>query len=251
MEKTSVTRLAQRGVLGILVFLLSSTLVHAATYFVRTDGNNNNPGTTNGSGGAWRTIDWAADHVSPGDTVRVQAGTYSERVTPGVNGTSVNSTVTFVADGAVTVCGWNFANNSYIRVIGFIIDTNAGCTQATGCVVIDFTNNYLEFWHNTLRDATESGFYIGVSDLINNSLIIGNTLSNFGIGNGSGMAVGIRGNNNLIAYNEIYNSHPDAFLMAGANNRWINNYVHDLSEASGGHSDIFQAGSSTAGWRIS
>ena len=84
----NVPRLAQRGVLAVAVLLLSSAVAHAATYYVRTDGNDGNDGSTNTSGGAWRTINWAVDHASAGDVVRVQTGTYSERVSPGVSGSA-------------------------------------------------------------------------------------------------------------------------------------------------------------------
>lgn len=232
-----------------IFLLLMANCTNAANYYVRTDGSNSNTGTTNNTDGAWQTIDYAADHVSPGDVVRVQAGTYSERVTPGIKGTDVNTTVTFVADGTVVVCGWDLTSSEYIRIIGFTMDTDAGsCSMSNGCVMLGGINSHLEFWNNTFRDGYYNGIRIGVNDVIHNSLIIGNTLYNFGVGNGSGVAIGIRGNNNLIAYNEIYNSHPDAFTIFGSGNRWTNNYIHDLSEASGGHSDIFQTGSSTNGW---
>ncbi len=234
-----------------LLLLLAAPAAQAATYYVRTDGNNTNTGLTNTSGGAWRTIDWAADHVSAGDVVRVQPGTYEERVTPAVNGTSVANTVTFMADGAVTVCGFDFTGNSFIRVIGFVMDSDQGsCNMQSGVVLICGTVSYLEFWNNTIRNGIGNGIRCGYgcTGVINNSLIIGNTLANFGIGNGSGMAVGTVGDNSLIAYNEVYNSHPDGFLIMGSHNRWIGNYTHDFSEASGGHSDVFQTGSNNRGW---
>ena len=233
---------------GILVLLCLAPLGPMATYYVRTDGNNSNLGTTNGSGGAWRTIDWAADHVSPGDVVRVQAGTYSERVTPGVNGTSVTNRVTFVADGAVTVCGWTFRQSQ--------LHQGDRVRHRHECRLLTEFGLRRDRWHQQLPGVLEQRLQrrdrkaasVSASQIvINNSLVIGNTFTNFGIGNGSGMAVGIRGNNNVIAYNEIFNSHPDAFLIAALYNRWINNYIHDLTEASGGHSDVFQAGSSTLG----
>ena len=89
-----------------------------------------------------------------------------------------------------------------------------------------------------MQDAVYNGIQCGIGSngKYHNSLIIGNIFKNLGIGNGFGVAVETRGDNNLVAYNEIYNSHPDAFLMFGSNNRWVNNYIHDLSEVSGGHS---------------
>ena len=247
MLRRIVSGPVQQGMFGILVFPLCSTGAYGETYYVRTDGNNGNLGTANASAGSWRSIDWAADHVSAGDVVRVQAGTYSERVTPSRNGSSVTNMVTFVAEGSVTMCGWDFDNNSYIKVIGFIIDSDAGCSQNNGGVNIGGTNSYLEFWHNTFRDARYGGIRMQLTDRLNNSLVIGNTFSNFGIGNGSGMAVSTAGTHSLFGYNEMYNLHPDGFGINGTYNRWINNYSHDLSEASGGHSDVFQFGSHPLG----
>lgn len=253
MTMLNMPKAVKVGSLLFFLLLFFAAVGNAATYYVRTDGSNSNNGSTNRANGAWRDIDFAADHVSAGDVVRVQVGTYGERVTPAINGSSVSNTVTFVADGSVTVCGFDFSGNHYIRVIGFTIDTDAGgCIKNNGCVNLSGLNAYLEFWNNTFRDANYNGIRgLGApsaSNYTSNSLIIGNTFLNFGIGNGSGVAVCFPSDNNLIAYNEVYNVHPDAFYMFASNTRWLNNYTHDLSEASGGHSDVFQNGANYLGW---
>ena len=53
MEK----RVLRQAVLSILVLMLSSSAVSAATLYVRVDGSNNNTGLANSSGSAWGTID--------------------------------------------------------------------------------------------------------------------------------------------------------------------------------------------------
>jgi len=220
-------------------------------YYVSVTGSDSNSGIQSSP---WRTIQYAANSVSAGDTIRVQPGTYAERVNLRVNGTAVNNTVTFVADGAATVCGFDFNNNHYIRVIGLTIDADAGgCMNSYGCVTVSGINTYLEFWNNTFRDAIYNGIRGGgrasATNYMSNSLIIGNTFFNFGVGNGGGVAIVFPSDHNLIAYNEVYNSHPDAFYMLASNTRWLNNYTHDLSEASGGHSDVFQNGANYFGWQ--
>lgn len=237
-----------RKALICLVLLLCAPNAWGAIYYVRTDGNDGNDGLSNAAGGAWLTIDHAADTVSAGDTIRVQAGTYAERVTPGVDGTSGNL-ITFVADGLVTMCGFDLTNNDYLRIIGFTMDTETGaCEINNACVNLSGTNTYLEFWNNTLQNATYNGIRTGAGVAINNSLIVGNTFTSFGIGNYSGVAVQIRGSNNLVAHNTIYHVDPDAFTMIGTYNRWINNYTYDILEEGAGHPDIFQTGSSNEGW---
>jgi hypothetical protein len=69
----------------------------ASVYYVRTDGSDFNAGTTDTSGGAWRTIGKAAAHpaLAAGDTVYVRAGTFQEYVTLTRSG-SVTSRINWI-----------------------------------------------------------------------------------------------------------------------------------------------------------
>jgi hypothetical protein len=62
------------------------------TYFVSTAGSDSNPGTYELP---WRTIQHAANTVQPGDTVEVEAGTYSEIVTMVTSGNATQGYITF------------------------------------------------------------------------------------------------------------------------------------------------------------
>jgi hypothetical protein len=247
--------LARRGATSIVVFLLSATVAHGATYYVRADGNNGNDGLSNSPGGAWLTVDWAADHVQAGDTVRIQQGTYPEIVSQTRNG-SAGATITFVGDGAATVCGWTFNNNSYVRLVGLVLDSNAGgCTARDRVVSLLGTNTYLEFWHNTVRDGGDGIGMSQLTDRFNSSVMIGNTLTDLGTSRAFGFcasAVVTQGTHSLMAYNNIGPIDCDGFAVNGTHNRWINNYLHDIRETSGGHSDFFQFGSHPLGlsWNI-
>ena len=58
--------------LGCLLALLASAC-SAATYYVSTQGSDNNPGT---SQSPWATLQHAVDTIAPGDNILVESGTY-------------------------------------------------------------------------------------------------------------------------------------------------------------------------------
>lgn len=57
--------------------LMPAVAAHAATYYVATNGNNSNPGT---SSSPWRTVAHAGSRMVAGDTTYVKGGVYNEGV---------------------------------------------------------------------------------------------------------------------------------------------------------------------------
>lgn len=235
----------------LILCLLVSITANAATYYVRTDGNNGNAGTANTSGGAWLTIDYAADNVTAGDTVRVQAGTYAENPTPSDNG-SIGNYVTFIADGAVTSDGFEFVDgNTYIRVIGFILDATIVSPTQNGVNNFAGTTSFIEFWHCEVRNGNDSAFRGGVGVRSDKLLLIGNYLHDFGVtGDGGAVAITIAGDDQLVLGNTVANSYPDGVMVFGDRKRYLNNYFYGLNESQGGHTDVFQTGGggNALGW---
>lgn len=105
--------------------------VTAPVYYVATTGNDSNPGTQSLP---FATIQQAANIVTPGATVYVQAGTYSSgEILTSVSGTPT-AHIRFVANGAVYVkttgaatCWGVFGN--YTDIIGFDISGDASATS--------------------------------------------------------------------------------------------------------------------------
>ena len=63
----------------VLAGLLAFTPAWATDYYVRTDGNDSNLGTTNTAGGAFRTLGKCSTTLVAGDRCLIQPGTYRER----------------------------------------------------------------------------------------------------------------------------------------------------------------------------
>ncbi len=82
---------------SVCVAFLSSGIAQAATYYVATNGSDNNNG---GTGSPWQTIGKANGMVQPGDTVRIRSGTYpgiANQIRPAISGAS-SQPITYTAD---------------------------------------------------------------------------------------------------------------------------------------------------------
>ncbi|MFZ9093051.1 MAG: right-handed parallel beta-helix repeat-containing protein, partial [Planctomycetaceae bacterium] len=111
------------------------------TYYVdKAVGNNANLGTSEGSGNAWETMDYAANQVVPGDIVYVKASAdYTENVDFVTSGSStdpirwVGYTTTTTDQGKATVDGgstlscFTFTTNGAYQIFeNFIIKNSVG-----------------------------------------------------------------------------------------------------------------------------
>ena len=111
---------------------LSPALAQGLSFYVSTTGNDANPGTITDP---WRTIQHAANVVTPGSTVYVRGGLYHEKVSINVSGSAAGGYITFqsypgetaVLDGTglkvpADPNGMFFiSNQSYIVIKGFEI----------------------------------------------------------------------------------------------------------------------------------
>ena len=220
------------------MFLLSSTVAYGATYYVRTDGNNANAGTTNSAAGAWRTIDWAADHVGAGDTVRAQNGTYPEVVTAGAPWVARKPHHLRGRWGRHKLrLGHQRRLHSSRRV------HRRRWTQSADGFYLQ-NADYVELWHNTIQNfendsiRTDSG---GRQFQSNNCIFIGNVIKYSGYKDFQ-----VRGNNNVIAYNESAYPEIDFIYLFGQRNRLLNNYSHNVNADPSSHTDFIQSGSDSS-----
>lgn len=225
----------------LLALLFTGCLLQAATYYVRTDGNNSNAGTSNTSGGAWLTIDYAADHVSAGDTVRIAAGIYLESVTPGVSGSEGNY-ITFVADsgpGTVTNTSWTISGRQYLRLVNLTVDAGSATDW-----IRSYGSHYIEVWHCEFKRGFD-GIHQDhgtKANYGNNSLFIGNRFYGTLDPGGEAKFFEIRGTNNIVAHNTMSGQNADSIYWFGVDNRFLNNVASSPNSESASHVDMFQTG---------
>ena len=110
------------------------TSASASDYFVSPSGSDSNPGTEKKP---WKTIQKAANLVTPGSTVSIKAGTYYERINMKVSGTKNGGAITFknynndkvIIDGSKSSASKqedmiHISNKNYIKLIGLEIVNN-------------------------------------------------------------------------------------------------------------------------------
>jgi hypothetical protein len=109
-------------------------------YYIRTDGSNSNNGLSNTAGGAWLTLQKAANTVVAGDTVNVADGTYAGSISETTSGTSGAHIVyqsinkhgaVITPSGVGTNTLWN-VTGGWVDLIGFEIDGTGGTSIRNG-----------------------------------------------------------------------------------------------------------------------
>ena len=235
-------------------------VAHAGTFHVAPTGNDNNEGS---AASPWRTIQRAASAVAPGDTVLIEAGTYTGFAVT-TRGTA-QAPITFKGVGAVNIDGAATVNRdavmvqnaSYIVIEGFTVTgaKRAGIS-ALDCDHITVRNNradsntrwgiFSSFCDDLLiedneasRSGTEHGIYASNSadrPVIRGNLIWGNGMCgvhmngdiNFG---GDGVISGAIVENNVIRDNGRLGG--SAINGDGVSGALIRNNVLDGNHASG------------------
>ncbi len=207
--------------------------------------------TVNASGGTnvFTTIKGCADVVTAGQTCRVMAGTYDERITPKYSGTA-GSPITFEASGNVKMKGFILSNKSNIKISGFEI-TLLGLTADTWPGIHMETSSNIQILNNTMHDGGREcvrmrGLSLGTES--NNNVVRGNTMYRCGMLSGASpaTAVDIFGHYNLIENNDISHNGEDFTRVTGGdynvirNNVWHDNSHEDWAGTNTTHIDGMQ-----------
>jgi len=229
----------------LLLFTVTlSPVCFAAGYYVSITGNDYDPGSQNKP---WRTIQKAADTMTPGDSCLVAPGDYDEKVSVTRSGNQ-GGRISFVAGQPVVKTRSFYISADYIRVKGFMVEADE-CNSAWGygvkltgdhCIIEDNYAYYCprggitltsEADHNVIRD----------NDCYRNGLT----------------GISVDGTYNLCENNEIWgsivehipsdcvNEDCDGVRFHGTGHVFKGNYIHDIkftgdNEGYSPHIDGFQ-----------
>lgn len=225
----------------LLCFLNCSqaTVGDAATYYVRTDGNDVCTGLVNAAGSsgscAWKTIQYASNTMAAGDTVLVQAGSYSETARSSRSGMSESNRIIFRAVGTVNSRQF-LINHSYITVDGFNL---SGSIPSYEAYVSIGPNGHHATVSNNIIDATGYPDRHGIRQTdksVTYSKITGNN-----IGNVHGVAsMDMGGTDHWIERNAIHDWYDDAFRTEGCIRCTLKNNLMYNGYEEGRHTDCYQ-----------
>jgi parallel beta-helix repeat protein len=153
-----------------LVICFASLCMALQIYYVAPAGNNSNPGTIDRP---WRTIQRAADVMTPGSTVYIRGGTYPARVIAKKSGTDDQHYIAFAAypGEVVIIDGSNVpvptdeglfyvAGKKYIKIIGLRIVYS----KYAGILVEN--SSYITIQNNKTTKTASSGIGVWACDHI-------------------------------------------------------------------------------------
>lgn len=220
------------GLIVALAMILgntASTKAAGSVYYVSPTGNDANPGTASAP---FRTFAKANSLLTAGSTLYIYAGLYSEPLRISKSGTSSAWITVKPVSGNVVIDVRNLTNpaanisGSYVTLTNLEIrGSNEVCVRlagryvkASGLIVhecrthgILASNQNIEITGNTVYRASLS-----------------NQLRNLSSGWGSGIKVGLGGNNILINNNKVYNNYGEGIAATRASNVTVRgNNVYD------------------------
>lgn len=195
--------------------LLAATVGFGATWYVATDGDNGDSGS---QAEPFRTIQYAVDQAADGDTIMVEAGTYSGDITISKNGLDLNSVdgaATTIIDGGTIVI--ELTGNG-LAVDGFRIENADFGIRVMSAQSADVTVSSCWIDHIALDGIDFTQDILGCSVTVENSTIAADRYGiDLGVHMGeSDQPVAVRIANNTVEGASSYGIYFDRFYSGSA-----------------------------------
>lgn len=249
--------------LALLALLILTKGALAATYYVRTSGNDANNGLS--AAAAFKTVTKGLATAQAGDTVYVGAGTYSAKLTPPRSGTATDpirisgdtdgsrtgdaGTITLTASSSPVLSLSNvnyiqFANVTFsgtskpidLNLALYIVFDTCTITGGTGTMVIDAKNSSITMTGGSITSCTGDGI-----TLTNNSTaaLTGTTISSL-----SGAAVKVSHSNAILTFDRgtLKSNSGGGVIVSSGTATITNSIIRDMFTAvqtSGGTAQVW------------
>lgn len=217
----------------LLLVTLLAAVASATNYYVATDGNDANDGS---SGHPWLTTTKAGNTAVAGDTVYFGAGTYAGQLAPINSGSSGSGYITFKAiarrtaiiNNGNTGASVRVDTKSYIRIEGFELTNGWSGVYCSDANYIQIVDNYI----HGLVGPDAQGIYTSYQTTLYNSVIQDNNICDV---NGNGILLDV--NNVIIKNNDISYNTSDCMMVSGVDILIENNFCHGYWNEGEGHQD--------------
>ena len=233
-------------VLALLTsIVLASGSVSAATYYVATNGNNSNNGTSEST--PWLTIKKATDTMVAGDTTYVRGGTYNETArvrfnTPGTSAAPIKL-LNYPGEAPILNCSGTSSSNQ----LGILIQNSLGYNRAMGWITVEgfeirncwdgikmYNAHDAVFRRNWVHDNTNQGILgNGTRVLIERNIVNHNGPHATNPGSSFAQGVYLHGTNITIAHNVIYDTTGYGIQQNGSPSSYFTTTAHPSVEFSG------------------
>ncbi len=224
-------------ILGIILFFVLNG--ESESFYVAKSGSDSNPGSREAP---WLTIQFAVDHMAPGDTVWVYGGVYNELVTFNQSGSASGGYLTLLAvpgesvvldgSGLVNQGGWipaliKIINRSYIRVEGLELRNlvSASASLFPAGIWIRGTSHHIELKNNRIHHIEQHNAEAGAHGIavygtsavapVHDILIHGNEVDSCQLGWSESLVLNGNVTDFVVCHNVVHDNNNIAFDFIG------------------------------------
>ena len=200
-----------------------------SVYYVSTNGNDSNAGT---SSAPFRTFAKATSMLSAGSTLYIQPGIYNEPLKI-FNSGAEGAWITVRPSGGAVVIDVQNATNEVMQISGSYIDVSNLEVRGSTDICVKALGSYLRISGLNVHECQTHGIFMNGKHVE----ALGNTVSatatanqarSMSTGWGSGIKVGLGGDDILIQGNNVYNNHGEGMAVTRASNVIVRgNSVYD------------------------
>jgi parallel beta-helix repeat protein len=200
-----------------------------SVYYVSPNGNDSNAGT---SSAPFKTFAKATSMLSAGSTLYIQPGTYNEPLKI-FNSGAEGAWITVKPSGGAVVIDVQNATNEVIQISGSYIDVRDLEVKGSTDICVKALGSYLRISGLHVHECQTHGIFMNGKhvEAVGNTVYaaaMANQARTMSTGWGSGIKVGLGGDDILIQSNNVYNNHGEGMAVTRASNVIVRgNSVYD------------------------